>query len=391
MSRECGRLASAILFETSLFEIAPLKFDVKQHQGVVPAIIISTLIAGLGIGYVWQGDPNTDAQMTRFGQGLSQTLANTSAGPLLHSDRIELTVIATDVVRLPEVAGIIFYNVKNEILAVNGSSDRGPHFTAPATLDDTITGYVSVILLPEAFESPVSIWRWLVSLALLVIAPLVGVASLIFADRGNRSLPIVSVPELLPKECYCVAITLHNQMALSRTECQQAISDAHTMAIEASATDQGMCIEAAPRGVVLLFDLDVGADQVAACTALTLKLLKHFETAGDFRAAVGQTEVLGSVKEQVSFAIADLDNALLDNLFTLGALSKPGTMLLSEPVYQALETPQKTIATSYTHPLVEDLFSNGAYEISTLTEGHNRWVDEQAQLILGFTQQQQTN
>lgn len=298
--------------------------------------------------------------------------------------------MATDVVRLPEVAGIIFYNVKNEILAVNGSSDRGPHFTAPATLDDTITGYVSVILLPEAFAEPLPIWRWLASLVLLIIGPAAGVASLVIADRGNRSLPIVSVPELLPTRCYCAAITLHNQMALGRTGAEQAINDAHTMAMEACASHQGICVDVIPRGVVLLFDQDVGADQVAACTALSLKLLENFETAGDFRAAVGQTEVLGRVVEQVSFSVNDLDTATLDSLFTLGALSKSGTMLLSADVHRELSDAQQAETTLCVHPLVEDLLEDGAYELASLIQTYDQWVEDQAQLILGFTQQPQS-
>ena len=184
-------------------------------------------------------------------------LAQTSAGHLLHRDRIELAVIANQVVVLEEVAGVLFYNTQNEIVAVNGSSDQGTHFTASATLDDTITGYVSVVLNQSQFVHRPAVWQWLVSGAIFLLVPLLSLMLLQLTNRGNRSLPIVSVPDLAsPQQSYCVALNLHNQMSLDREQKTQAIADAMEMALEACATYQGLRVEVPGRGVLLLFDIE---------------------------------------------------------------------------------------------------------------------------------------
>ena len=353
---------------------------------MLPAIVLSTVVAGAGVLWLWHADGTADVQITRFGQALSQTLAHTSAADMLQGDRIELTVRAADAVSLPEVAGVVFYNAKNEILAVNGSSDRGPHFTAPATLDDTITGYVSVVLTGEAFVQPIAWWRWLASIALILGAPLTGLFYLNLVNRGNRSLPIVSVPEPTPQPCLCVAVTLHNQMALSRPDMEQAIADAHAMALEASTLHQGLCVTARPRGVLMLFDPETGADQAVNCARLALTLLGEFETNGDFRAAIGQVDVLGGIADQGTLSAQDLDQGTLDTLFTLASLSKRQTLLLSGTVCQQLSQDCQALSQTFDHPLAEDLALHRVYQLTDLPEHAEHWVQEQAGLILGFTQ-----
>ena len=360
--------------------------NVKPDRKVTAAIILSGLICGVGMVWVWQSEPSDDKQITRLGQALSQTLAHTSAGELLHGNRIELTVIATDVVRLPEVAGVVFYNAKNEILAVNGSTDQGDHFTAPATLDDTITGYVSVVLLPEAFANDIPWSRWLVSLVILLTGPIAAWLLLVGVNRGQQSLPIVSVPEPEPQRSYCVAITLHNQMALGRADMEQAVADALTMAHEAGARHDALCLAAKPRGVLMLFDAVSGADQALQCARLTLALLGEFETRGDFRAAMSHLQITGSVAEQGDLETKSLDPGIIDTLFTLAALSKRDAVLVANSVFMQLSDDQQQLSARFTHPLAEDLATSSIYEVRQLTDTAQTWVEEQAALILGFTQ-----
>lgn len=330
--------------------------------------------------------------MTRYGNALSQTLANTSASTLLHGERIELAVIANQVIRYDEVAGVVFYSTNNEIIALSGNTDSSPHFTAPATLDDTITGYVSVVLAAQAFAPPSRLWAWLLSLLALGASPFVSLGILQFSARGNRSLPIVSVPEPAvsePKPSFCLAINLHNQMALGRPQSAAAVADAMNMASEVCAIHQGIAVTVPERGVCLLFDADAVNAGHAVCAAFLMQhLLKEFETDGEFRVFLDKVVCTSSPADMSHMTLDALQEvADSDRLMTLAALARSNSALLSEAVYAELSDTEKTWTRVFAHPLLEDLpDSTHTYSVDELPEQQARLVASQAMVILGFSQ-----
>lgn len=330
--------------------------------------------------------------MSRYGEALSQTLAHSNAGLLMNQERIELAVIANQVVRYDEVSGVVFYSANNEIVALSGGTDAGPHFTAPATLDDTITGYASVVLEREAFAPPARPWSWLLTLLAMGSAPFLSLGILQLSARGNRSLPIVSVPEpaaATPQASFCLTINLHNQIALSKAQRAAAVADAMTMAGEVCAIHHGIAVQIPERGVLMLFDQQaVNAGHAVCASFLMQQLLDQFETDGTFRCYLSETECPGSPADINTLSLAELsDGTDVDELMTLAALARAQTVLLSEAVYQGLADAEKAWARVFTHPLLEDV-SDAAYtySVAELPAEQSQLVDNQAMLILGFNQ-----
>ena len=363
----------------------------KPNQSTLPAAAVASVFCCASLLFVWVPEHSAANAMERYGQALAQTLAHSNAGLLLHQDRIELAVIANHVVRYDEVAGLVFYGIDDEIIAVSGSIDQAPHFLAAATLDNTGTGSVSVALDQDAFTPPLPLLSWLLTVIVLVGAPFLSLGLLQFSARGNRSLPIVSVPEPTTElqKSFCLTINLHNQLALARDQRAAAVTDALNMASEVCAMHQGIAVEVAERGVVMLFDQKVVNAGHAICASFLMqRLLADFETDGNFRCYLNQTECPGSPADMDIMSIEALQNQTdIDELMTLAALAKAHTVLLSEAVYSRLSDLEKTWARVFRHPLLEDVSDAvHTYSVAELPDQQAQLVESQAMLILGFTQ-----
>jgi len=363
----------------------------KPNQATLPTALLATAICGLGLLLLWTRSDATDTAMQRYGDALSQTLAHANAGRLLHQDRIELALIASQINRFDEVAGVVFYNATNEIVALSGSTERGEHFTASATLDDTITGYVSVVVENQAFAPEPKTLTWLLTLIILAATPFVTLGLLQLSARGNRSLPIVSVPDpatTTPQPSFALAVNLHNQLALSRSQRHNAVADAMSMAQEVCAIHPGIAVEVPERGVILLFDqAGVDAGNAVCAAFLAARLLQEFETEGEFRFYLDITDSPGAPGELQQLSYQQLEeDTNIDNLMTLAALARANTVLIASTVHAALAEYEQNWAQRFTHPLLEDIAADtDTYCIPELPDQQSELVDNQAKLILGFT------
>lgn len=365
----------------------------KPNRSTLPAALLATALCGACLLLIWTPPQSPEGQIKRYGDALAQTLAHSNAGLMLHQQRIELAVIANQVSQLDEVDGVAFYSASNEIIALAGSTDRHTHFTAPATLDDTITGYVTLIVDPAAFAPPSRGLAWLLSLLAMAAAPLASLGVMQLSARGNRSLPIVSVPETpdaVPQQSFCLVVNLYNQLALSGTQRRQAIVDAVDMATEACAIHHGFTTELGERGVALLFDRDsVNAGQALCAAFLLQRLLSEFETEGAFRYFLTEALSPDSPTELVSLPVNALEESLdLDSAMTTAALARSGSVVLAPQVFELLSENEKAWARPFDHPLITDLNDNAEspspYLVSELPEPQAQLVANQADLVLGF-------
>ncbi|MEM9622750.1 MAG: hypothetical protein AAF993_13945 [Pseudomonadota bacterium] len=360
------------------------------NKSILPAAALSAALVAAGLLPIWTAQAPVEAEMNRYGQALARSLALSSAGHLLHRDRIELAVIANEMVAMEEVAGIMFFDTNNEIIAISGSSNAGKHHTAPATLDDTMTGYASVVLRAEVFATAPPIWQWLLTGLVILGAPFISLILLQLSARGNRSLPIVSLPDTatVPQRSYCLAINLHNQMALERTAREQAVADAADMANEVCAIHQGLVVVIPLRGVMILLDASqIDAEQCLNAGMLTTRLLDQYETYGQFRCFISTTTSPGSpavLPDLSREALAETTD--IDAMLTLAALSKADTVLLHTAVFDDLPESVQHGCHPLAHPLLTDLTDDGVYACTRLTDAGEQWVDNQSNLILGFNQ-----
>lgn len=363
----------------------------KPNQATLPTALLATAICGISLLLLWTRSDAPDAAVERYGEALSQTLAQANAGRLLHQDRIELALISSQINRFEEVAGVVFYNAANEIVALSGSTERGEHFTASATLDDTITGYVSVVVDNHAFAQQTRIGAWLLTLIILGGTPFLTLGLLQLSARGNRSLPIVSVPDPVantPQPSFALTVNLHNQLALDRNQRHNAVADAMDIAQEVCAIHPGIAVAIPERGVILLFDqAGVDAGNAVCAAFLAARLLQEFETDGEFRFYLDITDSPGAPGELQQLSLAQLEESTdIDNLMTLAALAKANTVLIATAVHAALAEYEQDWAAPFTHPLLEDIAADSnTYCISDLPDQQSELIDNQAKLILGFT------
>lgn len=365
----------------------------KPNQSTLPAAALGTVVTAACLLALWLPAGSSQDEMDRFGAGLARATAHASAGHLLHRDRIELAVIANELIAYPEIGGVFFYDASNDILAMSGSTRLADHYTAPATLDNTLTGYVAINLEPAAFAPPARHWRWLLTLLAVAIVPFLSLGVLQLSARGNRSLPIVSVPDptpAQPQRCYCLTVNLHNQFALNREQQAQALDDAVAMAQEVCAIHPGSAGTLPGRGVLVLFDRNGVAGEDAICASVLLqRLLREFETAGEFRCYLHEVRAPDAPADMSHIDPSALEDLALEDCLTLAALARPGSVLLAEAIHSNLGPEAQAWCRPFSHPLLQNIADGGAhYTVAELPDDRESLIDSQCLLILGFSQRQ---
>ncbi len=364
----------------------------KPNQSTLPAALIATVFCGVSLLILWTPPQSPSQDIDRYGNALVRTLAHANAGLLLNQDRIALALVASQVAAFDEVAGVVFYSASNDIIALSGSTDPETHFIGTAALDDTMTGHVTLSINEAAFAPPPRPLAWLASILVLIVTPFLSLGILQLSARGNRSLPIVSVPEPRPPErqqSFCLTVNLHNQLSLSRSQREQAIADALMMAQEVSAIHHGFALPARGKGVMLLFDRNaVNAGQAVCAAFLLMTLLDEFETEGSFRCFLSELACPGAPGELTELSLTDIaEDAEVDQLMTLAALAKPQALLTDDAVYGDFTAEEQSWAGAFDHPLLDDMEAPVAtYSVEALPDQQAQLVVNQARVILGFNQ-----
>lgn len=372
--------------------VGPLKrFRTKFRASRVtlPAAAIATAISTLCLLAIWFERPDGQDEMDRYGQALATTLADTTAPQLLNKQRITLTVIANRLTTLEEIAGIAFYDADNELMALSGVQRSDADYRAQATIDDTPSGAVTVSLARDIF-APAIPWSLLFLSALaLLLTPPITVMVIQFSTRGNRSLPIVSVPNEPAQEqpAYLLTVKLHNQRSLNQQEQRQAIEDALTMGREVCALYPGFALTLQERGLALLISKAEASSQKALYASfLFQRLLTEYETQGEFRCLLSAAISPKDPAETTSINASTLEAITnVEQNLTLASLAKADTALMTEEVFNELSEDERHWATAFAHPILEDLAPEAAfYTVTSLPQEQQTLITEQAQVVLGF-------
>ncbi|MEM7001206.1 MAG: hypothetical protein AAF529_10490 [Pseudomonadota bacterium] len=361
----------------------------KADRTLILSAALSSTLCAMGLLLAWSTAPSADRAAARYGETLATTLARTSSAALLHQDRIALAVIANEIVQYPEVDGVAFHDPTHNILAMSGDNRDTGRFTTAANLDDSLTGYVSVVLDAQAFVQPIPIWRWLATAAVLLLAPLITTLALRLGQRGNRSVPIVSVPDqpAEAQQSFTLVINLHNQLALGRSERQAALQDAVQMLDEVCALHAGLTQPLGDRGLITLFDRNsVSGEQAINAAFLLQALLNAYETQGEFRCYLKLVNCPGAPAELSKLPeLSELPDLEPEQAFTLAALTRPQTLLLASSAWQELPDTAKAWTRPFEHPLLEDMDVAGkVHLISALPATEQQTIDAQQRMILGF-------
>jgi len=361
----------------------------RASRVTLPAAAIATVLCAACLFAIWFERPDGQAEMDRYGNALATTLADTTAAALFEERRITLTVIANRLTTLNEIAGVAFFDQSNELMAMSGVQRSDTSFDAQATIDDTRSGSVRVTLNRQAFAPPISWALWLLSLLTVLFTPPLTVMAIQFSTQGNRSLPIVSVPNEPDQDqpAYLLTVKLHNQRSLNRQEQTQAIEDALTMGREVCALYPGLAVSLQERGLALLISKAEASGRNAVYASLLLqRLLREYETQGEFRCLLSTTVSPSDPAEATSIKTEALEGMTnVEQNLTLASLAKANTALMGADIFEDLSEAQRQWAQPFRHPILEDLAPEGVfYCVEALPEQEQALITEQAQVVLGF-------
>lgn len=361
----------------------------RASRLTLPVAAIATALCAACLFAIWFERPDGQAEMDRYGSALATTLADTTAAALFEERRITLTVIANRLTALNEVAGVAFFDQSDELMAMSGVQRSDTSFDAQATIDDTRSGFVRVILNREAFAPPIPWALWLLSLLTVLFTPPFAVMAIQFSTRGNRSLPIVSVPNepVQDQPAYLLTVKLHNQRSLNRQEQTQAIEDALTMGREVCALYPGLAVSLQERGLTLLISKAEASGLNAVYASLLLqRLLREYETQGEFRCLLSTAVSPSDPAEATSIKTDALEGMTnVEQNLTLASLAKANTALMGADIFEDLSEEQRQWAQPFRHPILEDLAPEGVfYCIEALPALQQALITEQAQVVLGF-------
>ena len=372
--------------------MSPLKrFRTKFRASRVtlPAAAIATAICAASLLVIWFERPDGQEEMDRYGSALANTLANTTADALLNTEQITLTVIANRLTALEEIGGIAFFDPSDAMMAMSGIQPSNVSYVAQATIDETLSGIVYVTLNQEAFAPPLPWIPGLLSLITVLLSPAVTVIVIQFSARGNRSLPIVSVPAEQPQEqpAYLLTVKLHNQRSLCSSEQKQAIDDALAMAREVCALYPGFAFAIQERGLALLISkAETNGLRAIYASLLLQRLLREYETQGEFRCHLCNIISPKDPSETTAMTVDTIEAVTnLEQNLTLASLAKSETALMTAEVFADLTQEQRGWAQEFTHPILEDLAPQQMfYSIERLPKREKTLVTDQAQVVLGF-------
>ena len=362
----------------------------RSTKATLPSAAMASALCAVALAAIWLGGDSGQRETQRFGSTLANTLAKTTAGDLLDNQRINLAVIASHVTAGEEIDGVTFFDSANNVIAMSGNQDGINRFTATASIDDTITGYVSLHLNTQAFQAPTPWTRWLASIITVLAAPWLTVLLMQLSARGNRSLPIISVQQenAGATPSYCLVINLFNQLALSKEERDQAVADAVNMGREVCAVYPGLAMPLSSQGACLLFSqASVSGLQALHATFLLQDLLLEYETLGQFRCYLRTAICPGDPGEMNMLDASQMDGlSNVDGDLTLAALARKKTALISNEVHANLNDIEKSWATPFDHPILPDVARGQTlHSIAELPERDAQLVTEQGQVILGFS------
>jgi len=362
----------------------------RPNKATFPAALVATVLCSSGLFLLWFDTGSTKFEMDRYGNSIVSTLAQTTAGDLFDDERINLALTANHVTADAEIAGITFYDADNEIVATSGQQNLTYRYSATAILDDTIAGYVSIILDPEAFARQVPWLRGLLTLAVVMLTPILAMVALQLSARGNRSLPIVSVRKETSdaQAVYVIALTLNNQYALSRDAQMASIQDAMAMSQEVCALYPGIALALDEKGVALVLTKEgLGGLKALYAAFLIQRLLSEYETEGEFRCFLSESQSAINPAEATKMYLQQLSNVDdIDKNLTLASLAKANTLLVDQLVFDSLSDMEKAWVQPFSHPILEDLApASSIFNITDLPEQEATLIRDQATLILGFS------
>lgn len=355
----------------------------RLRRELLLAMAVSCLV-GTSILSLHDHDTARAADDQALGQALAAGLAKLAVEPLANRDRIALGVLANRLVALEQISGITVYTVDDEMLAISGDTQRGQTVTEAITRDNSVVGYVRIMLAAPASAGG-SENGWM-AFAVMSLSPLLLVAlwqlpwreiQLRSAQRETSAEIRVSEPEpAAPVAHTLLAVNLFNQLTLKPELRDRELAHAHHVA-DAVAERYDAEVEAlSGTGLLLVF---AGSDEPdrpyqTLCAAFLLaRLLFEADTHGQYRLGLHTAKLVD--EDRPSLELLEVQDAAL-----LSAVARPATLAVSHALFQSIPNPGRVVATPMRNPLLNQLESTAAeaWLVSGVDEFSQLQIEEHA-------------
>jgi hypothetical protein len=361
---------------------------VKQvRRDLLLALVVSALVSG-ALLRLHGHDSAMEADNQALGESLAAGLAGLAVEPLTNRDRIALGVLANRLVALDQISGITIYTVDDEMMAISGDSQRGYPVTQAITQDNSVVGYVRIMLISNPTSDDAGYTG--LGLAITLLLPLL-VVSLWQMPWQRLRLPAApvdapnTVPEAPPPPPVAhglLALNLFNQLTLKPEIREQEL--AHAQAVAESVADLYAANVSLLPGTGLLLSFDGSADperpfQVLCAAFLLARLLADAESHGQYR--LGLHTVTLPANNQAPTDLAEIQDAAL-----LSAVARPKTLAVSDALFASIEQPDRVMAEPMRNPLLNQLESTEpkAWLVAGLDDLYQQQLDGQVR-ELGYS------
>jgi uncharacterized membrane protein affecting hemolysin expression len=335
----------------------------RLRRELLLAAAVSCLV-GTSILSLHDHDTARAADDQALGQALAAGLARLAVEPLANRDRIALGVLANRLVALDQINGITVYTVDDEMLAISGDTQRGQTVTEAITRDNSVVGYVRIMLAAPAGASGTEN-RWM-AIAVMSFSPLLLVAlwqlpwqqfRLTSAHRKINSEIHLSEPEpAAPVAHTLLAVNLFNQLTLKPELRDRELSHAHHVAEAVAERYDAEVVSLPGTGLLLHFAGSDAPDrpyQTLCAAFLLARLLFKENSHGQYRLGL-HTVMLVDDEEPLLEMLEVQDTALLS------AVARPATLAVSHALFQSIPDPSRVVATPMRNRLLNQLESTAA-------------------------------
>ena len=182
-----------------------LPFAISRSLLTRTQLIIAVAIAILAIVSLFLIQGFIKQQRQTYGHNYGQALANVTAyqaqEATMEHDLLSLQIILEDIARNPAVIGVTIHDVENKLMVQGGHDPKARlqldpsqelgRYNAPITLQDSIAGYVTVILAPSIKNEKI-LFLQLTFIPLVVLFGLLWLLRRNTTTSHNKSLPIFS-------------------------------------------------------------------------------------------------------------------------------------------------------------------------------------------------------
>ena len=368
---------------------------ISQSKRLLGGVAATYLFAVCLVLSIWHYTSLGQGQsrLVAFGNTSAHRLSELAVKPLLRNDNLALSALTNDMAMFDEIAGISIYSVDGQLLAVAGNF--APYTTLPTysqeiTVQDTIAGYVQILIDPDAFQTSLSDKvlqsLWLCATGLLtVIGVVIGLA---FRANLLASGPSIKEGSSSHASAFILVVNVFNQISLPAEARTRAMSIATARSNRVANLYAARATLLTGTGVALAFDQTDAQDRSFEVVCAALLLSRALDAMNHDHYAEERPKIRFRFGLHVGPVCTTLDELLsTDNArdaVLLSALASDGHLAVSEDVMASITRTERIIGRIKDNPAAISLISTSRryHLVEGVAPAYQTLIERQAELII---------